>query len=675
MSRLPTAPGLALAFLGLWVTVPAATQQQQPPQQPPPPVFRARTDIVRLDVTVLGPDGKPVHGLTREDFTLLEDGKPREILGFGEVNIPDASTSPPWLRDVRPDVRSALDGRVLVFILDDAQTSYRLETASWIRTVTRVTSEVIDRMGPQDVAAVICTYDNRCDQDFTNDHVRLKAAIARFTPKEAYIALRVSAGVTQSLAKYLKTEQGRRRSIIYVTPKMPIRPACWAPSAIDPTLDCRGSGSTADGGLPILRSTMGGDFGTWGGTENLTGQQILRTFEEAMRAGITVYGLDLRGLHALGTESRIDDIAGNGPPSNVPAGLRFTAPPRSLAAETGGFIVSQPEDLVAGAEQIITETGSYYLLGFEAPPKANTGYNMLNGFREIEVVVNRPGLTIKTHRGYIATEPPKPDRRPPPPATAALQGILPKTDLPLTVTAAPFAVPGTSEALVAIGIGVPEPAEVTRRVEQLEIQARAFTQGGDQRAGIIHKVDAIAAATRRPDGRFDVVVQLRLKPGVYALRCSADSTTLGVAGSVYADVEIPDFAKAPLSMSGVLLQVTPPPVTVFGASDILPGLPVAPTTQRTFTPANRVNAFLRVYQGSSVKAVPVALTLRILDEAGTSVYDQASTLAPNLFARTRGADVTVDVPVRQLAPGLHLLRIEASAGGATARREVTFRVQ
>jgi len=632
MSRLPTAPLLALAFLGLLVTAPTASQQQQ---QPPPPVFRARTDIVRIDVTVLGPDGKPVRGLTREDFTLIEDGKPREILGFGEVNIPDASSSPPWLRDVRPDVRSALDGRVLVFILDDAQTPYQLETASWIKTVTRVTDEVIDRMGPQDVTAVICTYDNRCDQDFTNDHGRLKAAIARFNPKEAYIALRVSAGVTQSMAKYLKTEQGRRRSIIYVTPKMPIRPSCWAPSAIDPTLDCRGSGSTAGGGPPILRSTMGGDFGTWGGNENINGQQILRTFEEAMRSGITVYGLDLRGLHALGTESPIDDIAGARPPSDVPAGLRFTAPPRSLAAETGGFVVSHPEDLVAGVEQIITETGSYYLLGFEAPPKAKTGYNMLDGFRELEVIVNRPGLTIKTHRGYIATEPPKPDRHPPPPATAALQGILPKTDLALTVTAAPFAVPGSSEALLAIGIGVPEPAEVTRRMEQLEIQARAFTQSGDQCAGIIHKVDTIAAATRRPDARFDVVVQLRLKPGVYALRCSADSATLGLAGSVYADVEIPDFAKAPLSLSGVLLQVTPPPVTVFGASDILAGLPLAPTTQRTFTPAHRVSAFLRVYQGNSVKAVPVALTLRILDETGATVYDQASTLSPDLFARAR----------------------------------------
>ena len=667
MARLPIALLLALAPFGLLAATPPATQQQ-----PQPPTFRALTDIVRFDVTVLGPDGKPVHGLKREDFTVLEDGKPREILGFGEINIPDASASPPWMRDAKPDVRSALDGRVLVFILDDAQTRL-LDTPGWIKTVTRVTDEIIDRMGPQDVAAVICTYDNRCDQDFTTDHVRLKAAIAQFKPKEAYIALRVSAGVTQSLAKYLRTEPGRRRSIIYVTPKMPVRPACWAPSAIDPTGDCPGTGSSGQGGPPILVSG-GRGFGTWGGDDNITGQGILHTFEEAMRAGITVYGLNLNGLHALGTDNTIDDLAAANRPSPAPGEPRFTAPPRSLSAETGGFVLSNPADLEAGAEQIITETGSYYLLGFESPDKAKTGYNMLSGFREIEVIVNRPNLTVRTHRGYIAVPPPKPESHPQPRATAALQGILPKTDLPLTVTAAPFGVPGASEAMVAIGIGVPEPASGGRRMEQLEIQARAFTQSGDQRAGIIHKVDSIVPATRRPDGRFDVVVQLRLKPGVYSLRCSADSATLGVSGSVYADVEVPDFAKAPLSLSGVLLHVTPAPAMVFGASDILAGLPVAPTTQRTFTTANQFNAFFRVYQGSSVKPVAVALSLQVLDEAGTIVYDQASTLAPNLFAKTRSADLTVDVPIRKFSPGLYLLRIEASAGAATARRDVTFRI-
>src|SRR4029079_3695260 len=133
------------------------------------------------------------------------------------------------------------------------------------------------------------------------------------------------------------------------------------------------------------------------------------------------------------------------------------------------------------------------------PPKADTGYNMLKGLRELEILVNRPDLTIRTKRGYIAVTPPKEAPHPPPPTTAALQGILPKTDLPLTVTAAPFAIAGSSDALVAIGIGVREPPTSSRRMEQLDVQARAFTQSGDERANVARKVDTILPANGRGD--------------------------------------------------------------------------------------------------------------------------------------------------------------------------------
>ena len=41
-----------------------------------PPVFRSRTDVVELDVSVLDKNRRPVRGLTRDDFAILEDGQP-----------------------------------------------------------------------------------------------------------------------------------------------------------------------------------------------------------------------------------------------------------------------------------------------------------------------------------------------------------------------------------------------------------------------------------------------------------------------------------------------------------------------------------------------------------------------------------------------------------------------
>ena len=36
-------------------------------------------EVVNVEVVVTGPDGAPVQGLTREDFELLDDGKPVEM--------------------------------------------------------------------------------------------------------------------------------------------------------------------------------------------------------------------------------------------------------------------------------------------------------------------------------------------------------------------------------------------------------------------------------------------------------------------------------------------------------------------------------------------------------------------------------------------------------------------
>jgi hypothetical protein len=59
-------PGACFAGL-LW---------QHPAAQTQKPTFRARTDLLTIDVTVLDKDRRPVTGLTADDFILLEDGKP-----------------------------------------------------------------------------------------------------------------------------------------------------------------------------------------------------------------------------------------------------------------------------------------------------------------------------------------------------------------------------------------------------------------------------------------------------------------------------------------------------------------------------------------------------------------------------------------------------------------------
>jgi Ca-activated chloride channel family protein len=52
------------------------------------PTFRSRTSIVAMNVTVLDEHGAPVPRLTRDAFTITEDGRPRPIASFAAGNVP-----------------------------------------------------------------------------------------------------------------------------------------------------------------------------------------------------------------------------------------------------------------------------------------------------------------------------------------------------------------------------------------------------------------------------------------------------------------------------------------------------------------------------------------------------------------------------------------------------------
>ena len=54
---------------------------------PVPPSFPAQVSAITVDVVVLDKSGAPVRGLTRDDFTVLEDGRPQTIVGFESRDV------------------------------------------------------------------------------------------------------------------------------------------------------------------------------------------------------------------------------------------------------------------------------------------------------------------------------------------------------------------------------------------------------------------------------------------------------------------------------------------------------------------------------------------------------------------------------------------------------------
>lgn len=56
--------------------------------------FRGRTVLIPVDVRVVDSRGEPVRGLVRDDFAILEDGRPQEIVHFAVRDQTDDSAAP-----------------------------------------------------------------------------------------------------------------------------------------------------------------------------------------------------------------------------------------------------------------------------------------------------------------------------------------------------------------------------------------------------------------------------------------------------------------------------------------------------------------------------------------------------------------------------------------------------
>ena len=169
---------VSIAVSAAFVAAAASAQQT-------PPVFRSAPDIVQVHGSVLDSKRKPVHGLTVANFEVRENGTPQPLVVVSEIAMPDEYAVPPvWAKAAPPDVSSNDVGekRLFAIVMGRGDVTGRHQSRlvapmppnvlarrrdpGLVEAMRDIAHGVIDRLGPNDMAAVLGT---PCPQVFTDD--------------------------------------------------------------------------------------------------------------------------------------------------------------------------------------------------------------------------------------------------------------------------------------------------------------------------------------------------------------------------------------------------------------------------------------------------------------------------------------------------------------------------
>ncbi len=182
---------LALSLAG--ALLPSAARAQEGEEKPAELFFESvDVHVANIEVTVTDAEGKPVTGLTRGDFAVLEDGQPVKLTNFfaveeraviDESSASAAGPSPEIAEDslsegvalgsaAGPETRNLF----LVVYIDNLN----IEPQSRNRSFASLRNFLHDRLGPND-RVMIVAFDGGLEiaQKFTNDRGRIEETLSR----------------------------------------------------------------------------------------------------------------------------------------------------------------------------------------------------------------------------------------------------------------------------------------------------------------------------------------------------------------------------------------------------------------------------------------------------------------------------------------------------------------
>jgi VWFA-related protein len=689
------APALALLLLGASPqeqTAPPPTSPAQSAQSEthagPTPVFPRDIEVVTVDVVVTDKNGNPVTDLSREDFTVLDEGQPREIVSFDVVTTeaqdpiePPAPgtepSSPPRPRlvtntapespgrtfviffdalNLSPQDGVAAKAAILAFLDRGLRKGDRVMLAStgggawWSTTMPE---------GRQDLIAVLEGLEGRRVYDNAFERMADYEAMRIYQYRDIMIGKRVLSRWERYGILGTRGQRENDRTLQEIA----------APGNIDLFVESRAAETYLMARNRNHETFVALERVLQPLTESKDRKAVIlvsggfiydpsergfkKVVETARKANAAVYFVDARGLADMpgffsaqfGAIIDERDMLAAIADTSQEAGGSVT-----LSRDTGGFAVASTNDLADGIVRIGRESSSYYLLAFNPTDIPRDGE-----FREIDVKVRRKDTTVRARRGYYAPSDTPEDteslRKYDPQIQAALDDPGTRDQIPLRMTY--YILQETSLDRVRVLLAA-----------DADISAVEFTEGADGR--LTGAVDTLAVLARRENSEFfrnDLKVDLARKPGpvrspswytiarefdvppgVYQARLVLRDTASTRVGTVTLELEVPSLDE---------LRVTTPILTDQIQVDPGTGAPrPVVLARRTFRNDGSLYCRFDVFgaQKEERTGMPYVTSSHVLRRRGGGVVSQGG---PSEIVPTSLGDLSrlMQIPLNDASPG------------------------
>lgn len=663
-------------LLALSLALPTARVAARQGAQQSTPTFRSSVTLVTVDVIVLDRDGKPVPGLTADDFQIKLNGKPQPVRALSYVKVAQEA-APLTVTELPPEepvsrhvVTNALpkgDGRLFVLMVDDLSfaagagkslfaaaarfigrqpaTDYAgvsttsgavtlnptLDRALLSRALNTVTGEFMDPRRPTSVTNPTVSIQEALDIVDFNDQAALRRVITRecfggsandiaSVRTDLIVARNQCAGQAEGTARMIS-------SATHATTHRQITAVINTINAMKPAKGLKQLVLISQG-IGVARNSLS-DFGPVAKAAAEAGVQLSILVDE---------GDDLdSGDAGRSMEGAAGDASG-APDSGLTARRRddrrmFRSVMQTLADASGGFFQSVIGQGDRAFERAGVAGSALYRLGVEPPPDAPEGKAFT-----VDTTVNRSGVTVQANRQAVIPGPP-PEVPVDTKMKAAIKEGQPYFNVPIRLATA---IHRAAAGQVGLVVGLEVPASVPG---PLTMAFGVVSDKGELRTG--------TTPIKAPGGGapYRFTFPLQVAPGRYSLRFSV-SDAAGSVGSI--DTPI-DAHLAPLGP--------------FTASDVLTwwndaqGKPQFLALDEVPAGIAQLGAGLELYPAPGA-AFPkdVAVRFSLLPYGKTTpVMQQDATIAPN--ADMLRAEAML--PLSTLPIGAYTLRATVWVGGAS----------